>query len=141
MTLQLTRDSGYGRGFFSPRSVTGFLSDVCSAAADEVGKIYLTADENVSFGITMLNCLAFVSVDGVSYYFLSVHIFTLTCIGYSSMQGTTDGFCIKSALFCIKSACVSCFPLLLLFTCVKTLPDIPAKFGLQSRNESILYHS
>lgn len=47
VTLQLTRDPGFGRGFFSPRSVTGFLSDVCSAAADEVGKIYLTADENV----------------------------------------------------------------------------------------------
>ncbi|KAK3148874.1 hypothetical protein QOZ80_3AG0209820 [Eleusine coracana subsp. coracana] len=47
VTLQLTRDPGYGRGFFSPRSVTGFLSDVCSAAADEVGKIYLTADEDV----------------------------------------------------------------------------------------------
>ncbi|CAL4928185.1 unnamed protein product [Urochloa decumbens] len=46
VTLQLTRDPGFGRGFFSPRSVTGFLSDVCSAAADEVGKIYLTADEN-----------------------------------------------------------------------------------------------
>ncbi|WVZ61114.1 hypothetical protein U9M48_011036 [Paspalum notatum var. saurae] len=47
VTLQLTREPGYGRGFFSPRSVTGFLSDVCSSAADEVGKIYLTADENV----------------------------------------------------------------------------------------------
>ncbi|XP_066351633.1 DEAD-box ATP-dependent RNA helicase 3A, chloroplastic-like [Miscanthus floridulus] len=47
VTLQLTREQGYGRGFFSPRSVTGFLSDVYSAAADEVGKIYLTADENV----------------------------------------------------------------------------------------------
>ncbi|CAN6280725.1 unnamed protein product [Urochloa humidicola] len=46
VTLLLTRDPGFGRGFFSPRSVTGFLSDVCSAAADEVGKIYLTADEN-----------------------------------------------------------------------------------------------
>ncbi|KAL6638185.1 hypothetical protein ACP70R_025757 [Stipagrostis hirtigluma subsp. patula] len=45
VTLQLTRDPGYGRGFFSPRSVTGFLSDVSPAAADEVGKIYLTADE------------------------------------------------------------------------------------------------
>ncbi|KAL5209193.1 hypothetical protein ABZP36_004816 [Zizania latifolia] len=45
VTLQLTRDPGYGRGFFSPRSVTGFLSDVFSAAADEVGKIYLIADE------------------------------------------------------------------------------------------------
>ena len=49
VTLQLTREQGYGRGFFSPRSVTGFLSDVYSAAADEVGKIYLIADENVSF--------------------------------------------------------------------------------------------
>uniref|UniRef100_A0A0E0D910 RNA helicase n=1 Tax=Oryza meridionalis TaxID=40149 RepID=A0A0E0D910_9ORYZ len=47
VTLLLTRDPGYGRGFFSPRSVTGFLSDVSSAAADEVGKIYLTADEKV----------------------------------------------------------------------------------------------
>ncbi|TVU44322.1 hypothetical protein EJB05_03758 [Eragrostis curvula] len=47
VTLQLSRDPGHGRGFFSPRSVTGFLSDVYSAAADEVGKIYLTADENV----------------------------------------------------------------------------------------------
>jgi ATP-dependent RNA helicase DDX21 len=45
VTLQLARD--HGRGFFSPRSVTGFLSDVCSAAADEIGKIYLLADENV----------------------------------------------------------------------------------------------
>ncbi|KAL5219500.1 hypothetical protein ABZP36_020184 [Zizania latifolia] len=47
VTLQLTRDPGYARGFFSPRSVTGFLSDVSSAAADEVGKIYLIADEKV----------------------------------------------------------------------------------------------
>uniref|UniRef100_J3LUD8 RNA helicase n=2 Tax=Oryza brachyantha TaxID=4533 RepID=J3LUD8_ORYBR len=47
VTLQLTREQGYGRGFFSPRSVTGFLSDVSSAAADEVGKIYLIADERV----------------------------------------------------------------------------------------------
>lgn len=62
VTLQLTRDPGFGRGFFSPRSVTGFLSDVCSAAADEVGKIYLTADENVSFSLNMLNCLIFFSV-------------------------------------------------------------------------------
>jgi hypothetical protein len=60
VTLQLTRDPGYGRGFFSARSVTGFLSDVCSAAADEVGKIYVTADENVSFCPLTLNCLAFV---------------------------------------------------------------------------------
>ena len=61
VTLQLTRDPGYGRGFFSPRSVTGFLSDVCSAAADEVGKIYVTADENVSFPPSTLDCLASVS--------------------------------------------------------------------------------
>lgn len=47
MTLQLTREQGYSRGFFSPRSVTGFLSDVYPAAADEVGKIYLIADERV----------------------------------------------------------------------------------------------
>ncbi|KAG8061608.1 hypothetical protein GUJ93_ZPchr0003g17128 [Zizania palustris] len=47
VTLQLIRDPGYARGFFSPRSVTGFLSDVSSAAADEVGKIYLIADEKV----------------------------------------------------------------------------------------------
>ncbi|XP_038978823.1 DEAD-box ATP-dependent RNA helicase 3B, chloroplastic-like, partial [Phoenix dactylifera] len=47
VTLQLTREQGYSRGFFSPRSVTGFLSDVYPAAADEVGKIYLIADERV----------------------------------------------------------------------------------------------
>ncbi|XAR56199.1 RNA helicase [Bertholletia excelsa] len=47
VTLQLTRDSGYARGFISARSVTGFLSDVYSAAADEVGKIHLIADEKV----------------------------------------------------------------------------------------------
>lgn len=47
VTLQLTRDPAYARGFFSPRSVTGFLSDVSPAAADEVGKIYLIADERV----------------------------------------------------------------------------------------------
>ncbi|KAL7001603.1 RNA helicase [Sarracenia purpurea var. burkii] len=47
VTLQLTRDPGYSRGFFSARSVTGFLSDVYSAAADEVGKIHLIADERV----------------------------------------------------------------------------------------------
>lgn len=47
MTLQLTREPGYSRGFFSARSVTGFLSDVVPAAADEVGKIYLIADERV----------------------------------------------------------------------------------------------
>ena len=47
MTLQLTREPGYSRGYFSPRSVTGFLSDVYPAAADEVGKIYLVADSKV----------------------------------------------------------------------------------------------
>ncbi|XP_021281532.1 DEAD-box ATP-dependent RNA helicase 3, chloroplastic [Herrania umbratica] len=47
VTLQLTRDSSYSRGFLSARSVTGFLSDVNPAAADEVGKVYLIADERV----------------------------------------------------------------------------------------------
>lgn len=47
VTLQLTRDTGYSRGFMSARSVTGFLSDVYSAAADEVGKIQIIADERV----------------------------------------------------------------------------------------------
>ena len=47
VTLQLTRDSSYSRGFLSARSVTGFLSDVYPVAADEVGKIYLIADERV----------------------------------------------------------------------------------------------
>ncbi|XP_057493019.1 DEAD-box ATP-dependent RNA helicase 3, chloroplastic-like [Actinidia eriantha] len=47
VTLQLTRDPGYSRGFFSARSVTGFLADVYSSAADEVGKIHLIADEKV----------------------------------------------------------------------------------------------
>ncbi|KAK9147184.1 hypothetical protein Sjap_007087 [Stephania japonica] len=46
-TIQMTRDSGYSRGYMSARSVTGFLSDVYPAAADEVGKIYLIADEKV----------------------------------------------------------------------------------------------
>ncbi|KAK8951250.1 hypothetical protein KSP39_PZI003756 [Platanthera zijinensis] len=47
VTLQLTREPGYSRGFFSARSVTGFLSDVYPAAADEVGKIHLVADESI----------------------------------------------------------------------------------------------
>ncbi|XP_059652179.1 DEAD-box ATP-dependent RNA helicase 3, chloroplastic [Cornus florida] len=47
VTLQLTRDPGYIRGFLSARSVTGFLSDIYSAAADEVGKIHIIADERV----------------------------------------------------------------------------------------------
>ncbi|KAK7337626.1 hypothetical protein VNO77_18209 [Canavalia gladiata] len=46
ITLQLTRDSDTRR-YFSARSVTGFLADVYSAAADEVGKIHLIADERV----------------------------------------------------------------------------------------------
>jgi len=45
--LQLTRDPTYSRGFLSARSVTGFLSDVYPAAADEIGKIHLIADERV----------------------------------------------------------------------------------------------
>ncbi|KAF2307363.1 hypothetical protein GH714_026638 [Hevea brasiliensis] len=47
ITLQLTRDPSYSRGYLSVRSVTGFLNDVYTAAADEVGKIYLIADEKV----------------------------------------------------------------------------------------------
>ncbi|KAL6139074.1 hypothetical protein ACLB2K_064351 [Fragaria x ananassa] len=46
-TLQIIRDPEFARGYLSARSVTGFLSDVYSAAADEVGKIYLIADERV----------------------------------------------------------------------------------------------
>ncbi|KAF4360331.1 hypothetical protein G4B88_012549 [Cannabis sativa] len=45
VTLQLTRDPTFARGFLSARSVTGFLSDVYSVAADEVGKIFVIADE------------------------------------------------------------------------------------------------
>lgn len=55
VTLQLVREPGYSRGFFSARSVTGFLSDVYSAAADEVGKIYLLADEQVCISIVVLS--------------------------------------------------------------------------------------
>uniref|UniRef100_A0A1D1ZIM5 RNA helicase n=1 Tax=Anthurium amnicola TaxID=1678845 RepID=A0A1D1ZIM5_9ARAE len=47
VTLQLTRDSGFSRGYLSARSVTGFLSDVYPPAADEVGKIHLIADERI----------------------------------------------------------------------------------------------
>ncbi|KAL2947600.1 hypothetical protein AAZX31_20G079900 [Glycine max] len=46
-TLQLTRDPDTSARYFSARSVTGFLSDVYSPAADEVGKIHLIADERV----------------------------------------------------------------------------------------------
>lgn len=48
VTLQLTRDPSYSRGFLSARSVTGFLSDIYSPAADEVGKIHLIADERIN---------------------------------------------------------------------------------------------
>ncbi|KAL4377672.1 hypothetical protein GQ457_02G037140 [Hibiscus cannabinus] len=47
VTLQLIRDETYSRRFLTARSVTGFLSDVYTAAADEVGKIHLIADERV----------------------------------------------------------------------------------------------
>lgn len=47
VTLQLTRDPAYSSRYLSARSVTGFLSDVYPAAADEVGKIHLIADERV----------------------------------------------------------------------------------------------
>ncbi|XP_057424111.1 DEAD-box ATP-dependent RNA helicase 3, chloroplastic-like [Lotus japonicus] len=48
ITLQLTRDLDALHGkYLSARSVTGFLSDVYSPAADEVGKIHLIADERV----------------------------------------------------------------------------------------------
>ncbi|KAK7269506.1 hypothetical protein RIF29_22237 [Crotalaria pallida] len=47
VTLQLIRDGDNSRRFLSARSVTGFLSDVYSPAADEVGKIHLIADERV----------------------------------------------------------------------------------------------
>ncbi|XP_073269398.1 DEAD-box ATP-dependent RNA helicase 3, chloroplastic [Primulina huaijiensis] len=47
VTLQLTRETGYSRGYMSARSLTGFLSDVYSSAADEIGKIHLIADERV----------------------------------------------------------------------------------------------
>lgn len=50
VTLQLTRDPVFSRGFFSARSVTGLLSDVYSSAAGEVGKIHLIADEKVCEG-------------------------------------------------------------------------------------------
>ncbi|KAL1350801.1 hypothetical protein HN51_014798 [Arachis hypogaea] len=46
VTLQLIRDSD-SRRYFSARSVTGFLAEVYSPAADEVGKIHLIADERV----------------------------------------------------------------------------------------------
>ncbi|KAI4304230.1 hypothetical protein MLD38_039772 [Melastoma candidum] len=51
VTLQLTRDSAYSRGYLSARSVTGFLSDLYSPAADEVGKIHLVADDRVQAAV------------------------------------------------------------------------------------------
>ncbi|KAF3788058.1 DEAD-box ATP-dependent RNA helicase 3 [Nymphaea thermarum] len=51
VTLQLTREPGFSRGYLSARSVTGFLSDVYSSAADEVGKIFLVADERVQAAV------------------------------------------------------------------------------------------
>ncbi|GER41923.1 DEAD-box ATP-dependent RNA helicase [Striga asiatica] len=47
VTLQLTRDSGYSKGYLSSSSVIGFLNDVYSPAADEIGKIHTIADEKV----------------------------------------------------------------------------------------------
>ncbi|XP_041993902.1 DEAD-box ATP-dependent RNA helicase 3, chloroplastic-like [Salvia splendens] len=47
VTLQLIRDSSLSRGYLNARSVTGFLSDVYTAAADEIGKVHLIADEKV----------------------------------------------------------------------------------------------
>ncbi|CAH2044477.1 unnamed protein product, partial [Thlaspi arvense] len=47
VTLQLIRDPTNSRGFLSARSVTGFLSDVYRPAADQVGKIFLIADDRV----------------------------------------------------------------------------------------------
>lgn len=48
VTLQLTRDAAFSRGYLSARAITGFLSDVYSTAADEIGRIHLIADEKVS---------------------------------------------------------------------------------------------
>ena len=47
VTLQLTRDGDNSRRFLSARSVTGFLSDVYSPAAEEVGKIHVIADDRI----------------------------------------------------------------------------------------------
>lgn len=47
ITLQFTRDPAFARGFLSARSVTGFLSDVYTSAADELGKVHLVADDRV----------------------------------------------------------------------------------------------
>ncbi|KAI3951782.1 hypothetical protein MKW98_013840 [Papaver atlanticum] len=47
VTLQFTRDPSVARGFLSARTVMGFLSDVYPAAADEIGKISIIADERI----------------------------------------------------------------------------------------------
>lgn len=47
VTLQLTRDPAYARGFLSAGAVIGFLSSVYTTAADEIGKIHIIADERV----------------------------------------------------------------------------------------------
>ncbi|XP_017228720.1 DEAD-box ATP-dependent RNA helicase 3, chloroplastic [Daucus carota subsp. sativus] len=47
VTLQLTRDPAYARGFLSAGSVIGFLSSIYTTAADEIGKIQMIADERV----------------------------------------------------------------------------------------------
>lgn len=57
----MIRDSAYSRGFLSARSVTGFLSDVYPASADEVGKIHLVADEKVSEKRSFFDFLYFFS--------------------------------------------------------------------------------
>lgn len=54
MTLQLTRDSAFSRGFMSARSVMGFLSDVYPTAADEIGKIHIIADDRVCIDTVIL---------------------------------------------------------------------------------------
>ncbi|KAH9670180.1 DEAD-box ATP-dependent RNA helicase 3 [Citrus sinensis] len=54
VTLQLTRDSAFSRGFMSARSVMGFLSDVYPTAADEIGKIHIIADDRVCIDTVIL---------------------------------------------------------------------------------------
>lgn len=74
ITLQLTRTPGLSRGFMSARSVMGFLSDVYTTAADEVGKIQLIADESVSgreyyFIVKILFCFVILVDCGVCLSF------------------------------------------------------------------------
>lgn len=75
VTLQLTRNPAFSRGFLSARSVTGFLSDVYPAAADEVGKIYVIADERVC--IYNMMCLFILSVSVHVAWFLTSFLTTL----------------------------------------------------------------